>query len=74
MDKSDLRIEQLQQYLDKKKGVVESNIKEYSTQLESNYLYCMPMSCIRLIIWIKITRLFKSRLMPLKRRRILKGF
>ena len=39
MDKSDLRIEQLQQYLDKKKGVVESNIKEYSAQLESNYLY-----------------------------------
>ena len=30
MDKSDLRIEQLQQYLDKKKGVVESDIKEYS--------------------------------------------
>ena len=29
MDKSDLRIEQLQQYLDKKKGVVESNIKKY---------------------------------------------
>ena len=27
MDKSDLRIEQLQQYLDKKKGVVESDIK-----------------------------------------------
>ena len=39
MDKSDLRIEQLQQYLDKKKGVVESNIKEYSAQLKSNYLY-----------------------------------
>ena len=39
MDKSDLRIEQLQQYLDKKKGVVESNIKEYNAQLERNYLY-----------------------------------
>ena len=39
MDKSDLRIEQLQQYLDKKKGVVESDIKEYNQQLEKNYLY-----------------------------------
>lgn len=39
MDKSDLRIEQLQQYLDKKKGVVESNIKKYSAQLASNYLH-----------------------------------
>ena len=33
MDKSDLRIEQLQQYLDKKKGVVESDIKEYNLSL-----------------------------------------
>jgi len=39
MDKCDLRIEQLQQYLDKKKGVVESDIKEYSAQLASNYLH-----------------------------------
>ncbi len=45
MDKSDLRIEQLQQYLDKKKGVVESNIKEYSAQLESNYLYFFLVVC-----------------------------
>ena len=37
MDKSDLRIEQLQQYLDKKKGVVESDIKEYNQQLGKNY-------------------------------------
>ena len=36
MDKSDLRIEQLQQYLDKKKGVVESDIKEYNQQLGKN--------------------------------------
>lgn len=39
MDKSDLRIEQLQQYLDKKKGVVESDIKEYNQQLGKNYLH-----------------------------------
>lgn len=39
MDKSDLRIKQLQQYLDKEKGIVESNIKEYNTQLKNNYLY-----------------------------------
>lgn len=39
MDKSNLRIEQLQQYLDQKKGVVAGNIKEYSAQLASNYLY-----------------------------------
>lgn len=42
MDKSDLRIEQLQQYLDKKKGVVESDIKEYNQQLGKNY-YCCPL-------------------------------
>lgn len=39
MDKSDLRIKQLQQYLDREKGIVESNIKEYNTQLKNNYLY-----------------------------------
>ena len=39
MDKSDLRIEQLQQYLDKKKGVVESDIKEYNQHLGQNYLH-----------------------------------
>lgn len=39
MDKSDLRIEQLQQYLDQKKEVVESNIKEYNQQLGKNYLH-----------------------------------
>ena len=36
MDKSDLRIEQLQQYLDKKKGVVESDIKEYNQRSEEH--------------------------------------
>lgn len=77
MDKSDLRIEQLQQYLDQKKEVVESNIKEYSQQLGKTIfisLTGMPMTCIRPIIWIKIIRLFRRRLMLLKRRRILKGF
>lgn len=39
MDKGDLKIERLQQYLDRQKGVVESNIKEYSRQLENNYLH-----------------------------------
>ncbi|WMI93998.1 hypothetical protein [Bacteroides fragilis] len=39
MDKGDLRIERLQQYLDRQKGVVENNIKGYSRELEKNYLY-----------------------------------
>lgn len=39
MDKSDVRIERLQQYLDREKGIVESNIKEYNMQLKNNYLY-----------------------------------
>lgn len=39
MDKSDVRIERLQQYLDREKGIVESNIKEYNTQQKNNYLY-----------------------------------
>ena len=39
MNKGDLKIERLQQYLDRQKGVVESNIKEYNQQLEKNYLY-----------------------------------
>lgn len=39
MDKGDLKIERLQQYLNKQKGVVESNIKGYSRELEKNYLY-----------------------------------
>lgn len=39
MDKGDLKIEQLQQYLDRQKGVVENNIKGYSRELEKNYLY-----------------------------------
>lgn len=39
MDKSDLRIKRLQQYLDREKGIVESNIKEYNAQLKNNYLY-----------------------------------
>lgn len=39
MDRGDLRIERLQQYLDRQKGVVESNIKEYVSQMEKNYLY-----------------------------------
>lgn len=39
MDKSDVRIERLQQYLDREKSIVESNIKEYNTQLKNNYLY-----------------------------------
>ena len=30
MNKGDLKIERLQQYLDRQKGVVESNIKEYN--------------------------------------------
>ena len=50
MDKSDLRIEQLQQYLDKKKGVVESDIKEYNQQLGKTIfisLTGMPMTCIK---------------------------
>ena len=38
MNKGDLKIELLQQYLDRQKGVVESNIKEYNQQLEKNYL------------------------------------
>ena len=53
MNKGDLKIERLQQYLDRQKGVVESNIKEYNQQLEKNYLYffgCMPMICTRHII------------------------
>lgn len=53
MDKSDLRIEQLQQYLDKKKGVVESDIKEYNQQLGKTIfisLTGMPMTCIRPVI------------------------
>lgn len=39
MDKSDLRIKRLQQYLDREKGIVESNIKKYNAQLKNNYLY-----------------------------------
>lgn len=76
MDKSDLRIEQLQQYLDKKKGVVESDIKEYNQQLGKTIfisLTGMPMTCIRPVIWIRIIRPFRRRLIPLKRRRTLKA-
>lgn len=53
MDKGDLRIERLQQYLDKQKGVVESNIKEYNLQLKKiifTSLAGMPMTCTRHII------------------------
>lgn len=39
MDKGDLKIERLQQYLDSRKDVVESNIKEYNQQLETDFLY-----------------------------------
>ena len=39
MNKGDLKIERLQQYLDRQKGVVESNIKEYNQQLGKNYLH-----------------------------------
>ncbi len=39
MNTENLKIEKLQQYLDKKKGIVESNIKDYNGQLEKNYLY-----------------------------------
>ena len=39
MNKGDLKIERLQQYLDRQKGVVESDIKEYNQQLGKNYLH-----------------------------------
>lgn len=39
MDKGDLKIERLQQYLNRQKSVVENNIKGYSHELEKNYLY-----------------------------------
>lgn len=38
MDKENLKVERLQQYLDRKKGVVENNIKEYNQHLEKSYL------------------------------------
>lgn len=53
MNKGDLKIERLQQYLDRQKGVVESNIKEYNQQLEKTIfisLAGMPMICTRHII------------------------
>ena len=52
MNKGDLKIERLQQYLDRQKGVVESNIKEYNQQLEKNFISLagMPMICTRHII------------------------
>ncbi|MCS2305144.1 hypothetical protein NXX23_28800 [Bacteroides ovatus] len=60
MDKSDLRIEQLQQYLDKKKGVVESDIKEYNQQLGKNYLHFFDWHADDLykvpVIWIRIIK------------------
>lgn len=77
MDKSDLRIEQLQQYLDKKKGVVESDIKEYNQQLGKNYLHFFDWHAddlYKACYMVRIIRPFRRRLMPLKRRRILKGF
>lgn len=39
MDTRNSKIEWLQQYLDREKGIVKSNIKEYNQQLENNYLY-----------------------------------
>ena len=39
MDKGDLKIERLQRYLDSRKGVAESDIKEYNQKLETDFLY-----------------------------------
>ncbi|MFK1851501.1 hypothetical protein ACIXNJ_16510 [Bacteroides fragilis] len=45
MNKGDLKIERLQQYLDRQKGVVESNIKEYNQQLEKKLSLFLWLAC-----------------------------
>lgn len=55
MDTDNLEVEQLQQYLDKARNEVRSDIKMYKSQLEKNYLDFltgMRMTCTKPVIWI----------------------